>query len=158
MVKVKDIMITDVIKVKESDSVRDVLEKMATHRVGGLPIVNERNELKGYISDGDIMRYLGKYRPIVIDLIYYKDVLYDTSNDEERIACLLSKDIKDLSQKKNFIYVNENMELGDVARILGDKRIKKVPVVRGQTLVGIVSRGDLIRGITSWIDEHIEED
>jgi CBS domain-containing protein len=158
MVKVKDIMITDVIKVKESDSVRDVLEKMATHRVGGLPIVNERNELKGYISDGDIMRYLGKYRPIVIDLIYYKDVLYDTSNEEERIACLLAKDIKDLSQRKNFIYVNENMELGDVARILGDKRIKKVPVVRGQTLVGIVSRGDLIRGIASWIDEHIEED
>jgi len=71
---------------------------------------------------------------------------------------LLAKDIKDLSQRKNFIYVNENMELGDVARILGDKRIKKVPVVRGQTLVGIVSRGDLIRGIASWIDEHIEED
>jgi CBS domain-containing protein len=157
MVIVKDIMVTNVIKVKESESVKDVLKKMAEHHVGGLPIVNEKNELKGYISDGDIMRYLGKYQPVVIDLFYYRDVLYDTSDEEEKMFHLLSTDIKDLSPRK-VISVNENCELGEVAKILGDKRIKKVPVLRGNTLVGIISRGDLIRGLASWIDENIKEE
>jgi CBS domain-containing protein len=156
MVKIKDIMITNVIKVKENESVKDVLEKMAHYRVGGLPIVNEKNELIGYISDGDIMRYLGKFQPVLIDFFYYTEVIYDTSNEEERILHLLSKDIKELSQKKP-IYVNENVELGEVAKILGDKRVKKVPVVRGKTLVGIISRGDLIRGLVNWVHENIED-
>ena len=153
---VKEVMVKNVIKVKETESVKDVLQKMSKYRVGGLPIVNERNELKGYISDGDIMRYLGKYKPIFIDLFYYKDVIYDTSDEKEKITCLLSKDIKELSQRK-VISVNENAELGEVARILGDKRVKKVPVLRGNTLVGIISRGDLIRGLAEWIDENIIE-
>ena len=156
MVKVKDVMITNVIKVKESESVKDVLQKMAKYHVGGLPIVNEKNELIGYISDGDIMRYLGKYQPVVIDLFYYRGVLYDPSDDEEKMLHLLSKDIKELSQNK-VITVKENCELGEVAKILGDKRVKKVPVVRGNTLVGIISRGDLIRALACWIEENIKE-
>lgn len=49
------------------------------------------------------------------------------------------------------------MELGDAARILGNLRMKKVPVVKGQMLAGIVKSGDLIPGIASWIKENMND-
>uniref|UniRef100_UPI0038657C51 CBS domain-containing protein n=1 Tax=Paenibacillus psychroresistens TaxID=1778678 RepID=UPI0038657C51 len=62
--------------------------------MSGLPIVNERNEIVAYISDGDIMRYIGKKH-----------------------------------------------------MTMGEKKIKKVPVERQGVLVGIISRGDVIRHV-----------
>jgi predicted transcriptional regulator len=55
-----DIMISQVYKVKESERVKSVIEKFSDHWISRLPIVNERNEIVAYISDGDIMRYIGK--------------------------------------------------------------------------------------------------
>src|SRR3954465_2970729 len=115
-VQVKDVMITNIIKVKECDSVKDVLEKMTEYRVGGLPIVNEKNELTGYISDGDIMRWIGNYAPLIINNFYYQGVFYDTENVEQKVDRLLSKNIHDLSQKK-VIFVHEDLEIGQVAKI-----------------------------------------
>ena len=50
-----EIMMDHVHKVKGSDNVRAVIEKFILHRISGLPIVNDRNEIIGYVSDGDIM-------------------------------------------------------------------------------------------------------
>jgi CBS domain-containing protein len=150
MVRVKDVMIKNVIKVKENDTVKDVLLKMAEYRVGGLPIVNEKNELKGFVSDGDIMRFVGKNDPVVIHHFYYSGIFYDQENPEEKVHRLLEQNIKAISQKR-VVLVNEDFELERVARILGDKRVKKVPVVRGNTLVGIISRGDIIRSLAESI-------
>lgn len=54
--KARDIMIKEVLKVKDDSTVKDVLEIFSTHKISGLPVVNNRNETIGYISDGDIMR------------------------------------------------------------------------------------------------------
>lgn len=57
-----DIMISHVYKVKEKDNVRSVVEKFTEYRISGLPVVNDRNEIIAYISDGDIMRYIANTR------------------------------------------------------------------------------------------------
>ena len=55
--RANEIMISHVYKVKESDSVRSVIEKFSAYRISGLPVVNDRNEIVAYVSDGDAMRY-----------------------------------------------------------------------------------------------------
>jgi len=145
MMKAHEIMISRVYKVKETDSVRSVIERFIEHRISGLPVVNERNEIVAYISDGDIMRYIGKHRDIIVDSIYYVGVVKGDDQDfEERVRKILDLNVMSIAKKK-VIKVDWNEEIENVAAILGQKRIKKLPVERNGVLVGIISRGDVIR-------------
>ncbi|WP_274654818.1 CBS domain-containing protein [Paenibacillus humicola] len=140
-----EIMIAQVVKAKEDETVRSVIEKFIKHRISGMPVVNDRNEIVGFISDGDIMRYIGKHADIVVGTIYYATVLKgDHEAFEERTRHLLQLGVMDIAKKKA-IQVSWDANVEDVAAILGHKRIKKVPVERNGVLTGIISRGDVIR-------------
>ncbi|MDO7904829.1 CBS domain-containing protein [Paenibacillus sp. JX-17] len=143
--KAHEMMITQVYKVKESDTVQNVIEKFLKYRISGLPVVNERNEITGYISDGDIMRYIGRHEDRVIDSLYYLYVIQgDHDNFEGRLQKLLKMNVMMIAQKK-VIKIDWDEEIDKIAATLGKKHIKKLPVERNGVLVGIVSRGDVIR-------------
>jgi CBS domain-containing protein len=140
-----EIMVSQVYKVKEHDTVRSVIEKFILHRISGLPVVNERNEIVAYISDGDIMRYIGKHENRVINSFFYTFVIKgDDEEFEEREKRLLNLKVLEIAKKKVF-KVSWDEEIENVAAILGKKEIKKLPVERNGVLVGIISRGDVIR-------------
>jgi CBS domain-containing protein len=143
--QVHEIMIRHVFKVKESDTVRTVIEKFIDHRISGLPVVNDRNEIVAYISDGDIMRYIGKHEDRIIDSVYYINFIRgDDEEFEVRTRKLLDLNVLEIAKRKVY-KVSWDTEIEDVAAILGKKQIKKLPVERNGVLVGIVSRGDVIR-------------
>lgn len=140
-----EIMISQVHKVKATDTVRSAIEKFIEHRISGLPVVNERNEIVGFISDGDIMRYIGKHEDRVVDNFYYAFVIKgDQEEFEEREQRLLQLNVLEIAKRKVF-RVSWNETIENIAAILGKKQIKKVPVERNGVLVGIISRGDVIR-------------
>src|SRR5574342_816690 len=140
-----EIMNSTVYKVKDTDNVRLVIEKFIDHQISGLPVVNERNEIVAYISDGDIMRYIGKHKDIVVDSFYYVDVIKgDDDEFEVRAQKVLNLNVMAIAQKK-VQKVAWNQEIENIAALLGQKQIKKVPVERNGILAGIISRGDVIR-------------
>ncbi|SPF38100.1 CBS domain containing protein [Candidatus Desulfosporosinus infrequens] len=140
-----EIMISHVYKVKESDTVRSVIENLLAHRISGLPVVNDLNEIVAYVSDGDIMRYIGKHKDIFVDVMIFSTVIRgDDAEFGERAKRLLNLNIMDIAQRK-VIKVSWDEEIENIATILGKKKIKKVPVERDGVLVGIISRGDVIR-------------
>lgn len=140
-----EMMISHVYKVKESDTVRSVIEKFIDYRISGLPIVDDKNQIVAYVSDGDIMRYIGKHEDRVVDSFYYAFVIKgDTEEFVERTKRLLDLNVLEIAKKKVFkVAWDEEME--NIAAILGKKHIKKLPVERNGVLVGIISRGDVIR-------------
>ncbi|MCM3765492.1 CBS domain-containing protein [Neobacillus niacini] len=140
-----EIMISPVHKVKDSDLVRAVIEKFIEYRISGLPVVNDKNEVVAFVSDGDIMRYIGKHKDRVVDSFFYTFVIKgDQEEFEEREKRLLNLNVMEIAKKKVYkVDWNENVE--DLAAILGNKQIKKVPVERNGVLAGIISRGDVIR-------------
>lgn len=140
-----DIMVSQVYKVKESDTVRAVIEKFIQYKISGLPIVNDRNEIVGFISDGDVLRYIGKHDDHIIDSIYYTVVIKGDDEDfEHRLQSLLHLNVMQIA-KKRVIKVAWDENLEKIAALLGKKQIKKVPVEKNGVLAGIISRGDVIR-------------
>jgi CBS domain-containing protein len=140
-----EIMKNQVIKVKEKDSVRSVIEKFMDNKISGLPIVNDRNEIVAYISDGDIMRFIGKHKDLIIGTFYFVNVVKgDDDEFEERAKKILDVNVMEVA-KKTVNKVTWNEEIENIAAILGKKQIKKLPVERDGVLVGIISRGDVIR-------------
>lgn len=140
-----EMMISEVYKVKETDSVRSVIRNFIEYRISGVPVVNDRNEIVAYVSDGDIMRYIGKHKDIFVDSLYTVSVFKGDNEDfDERIRKVLDLNVLKIAKNK-VTKIEWNKEIEDVAAILGEKRIKKLPVERNGVLVGIISRGDVIR-------------
>ncbi len=143
--KAHEIMISQVYKVNENDTVRSVIKEFIDHRISGLPVVNEKNQVVAYVSDGDIMRYIGKHENIVVDSFYFLTVIKgDDDEFEERARGLLGLNVMDIAKRK-VTKVPWDEEIENIAALLGKRQIKKLPVERNGTLVGIISRGDVIR-------------
>lgn len=143
--KAHEVMMSPVYKVKETDTIRSVVKKFIEHRISGVPVVNDRNEIVAYVSDGDIMRYIGKHKDIFIDSIYSVFIIKgDTEDFDERIKKILDLNVLEIAKRK-VAKVDADADIEDVAAILGKKRIKKLPVEKDGVLIGIISRGDVIR-------------
>jgi CBS domain-containing protein len=145
-----NVMVSKVITVAENAPILEVLQHFITHRISGVPVVNSANEVVGFISDGDILKNIGHHKPITFDAISvaYSGIWYDQKDIDDKVKDLLQRNVMEIATHK-VITVDVDTEIGDVAEILGQKKIKKVPVLQNGKLVGIISRGDLLRFVGS---------
>lgn len=142
----RDIMVRNVIKVSTEAKIVDVVRLLAEHHIGALPVVNDRNEVVGIITDGDIVARIRTNRPLVIDALASIFVFADTEELSEKAQSLLSLPVTEVMTRR-VVTVAEETDLGMVATVMTERRLKRVPVVRGRTLVGIICRGDIIKAL-----------
>jgi CBS domain-containing protein len=100
-----------------------VAQVLTERNFGSIPVVDESKALLGLISEFDLIR-----------------------------AMTNGKDLRQLSAKEimtpedDLVTVTEEMPVMDLARILEESHLIRVPVVKGNTLVGIVARRDIVFG------------
>ena len=146
--KIREIMDKDVYTVHESATVGDVLRVLVEKKASGVPIINDEKRVVGFISDGDIMKFIAKQDPRIIDMTSFITVWYDTESFDKKLDDLMDLNVMELATTK-VISVDADFEIDEVAKVLGKKKIKKVPVLENGILVGIVSRTNIIRYIVS---------
>lgn len=131
--------------VHSTDSVREVAQILAANKTSGVPVVDENMKVVGFISDGDIMKYIGRSDGALVDATL---MLYRATDDEnfaQRVTDLLDLNVMRIATK-GAISVESGSELDEACRLLAEKRIKKAPVVdENGTLIGSLSRSDVIR-------------
>lgn len=163
MLLASDIMIRDVYTAHRDDKVQTVLEKFAQYRISGMPLVDNANHIVGYISDGDIMRYLGRHVDVSVTSwigavgFYYGTTMTDDAYNQMDID-ELKENVQDVCEKtagqvgvRRVITIEEDDNLVDVADTLSRRKIKKVPVTKDGILTGIVSRGDVVRAVVQKV-------
>jgi CBS domain-containing protein len=134
--KVSDVMSRDVMVASPTQSIRDAAKMMAKIDAGVLP-VGENDRLVGMITDRDIaIRAVAEGKAPTTKV---RDVMSD-----------------------EVLYCFDDQDLDEVARNMGDTKVRRLPVVnRQKRLVGIISLGDLARngdaGITGQTVSHISE-
>jgi CBS domain-containing protein len=144
--KASDIMTTKVITVEPGDTVRHAAELMARGHVSALPVVDQSGKPVGMISEGDLLHReetkTEKRRSWWLDLV----TSYETRAKEYVKA--FGTHVRDV-MTPSVVTVDESATLSDIAELLESKQIKRVPVVRGNKIVGIVSRANLVQAIAS---------
>ncbi len=91
------------------------------------------------------MRAIGKHKDIIVDTFLYVDVIKGDEEDyEDRIRHILNRPVMELARRK-VVTADADTEMEEIAATLGAKRIKKLPILKAGRLVGIISRGDVIR-------------
>ena len=148
--KIRDIMETQVYTIHEDATIREVIQALVDRKTNGLPIVNDDNKVVGFISDGDIMKFIAKQNPRIIDMTSFITVWYDTDSFETKLEDLMQLNVMELATTK-IVSVDADDAVDEVARVLGEKKIKKVPVLEDGKLVGVINRGDILRYILTYI-------
>jgi CBS-domain-containing membrane protein len=138
---VGDVMTRDVVAVKKYDDIQVAATLMSENRISGLPVVDAGNLVLGVVSEADILAMAG-----IKEGHNFKDILRHILGEPlpERKTGHLVGDI----MSSPAITTGPDVEIKEVARILDDRRIKRLPVVdKGERLIGIISRADIVRAI-----------
>ena len=154
--KISEIMKKDVYTVSDEATIKEVLQVLVDSKTSGLPIVNAKQQVVGFISDGDIMKFIAKQNPRIIDMTSFITVWYDTESFEKKLHDLMDLSVMELATTK-LVSVDTDYDIDEVAKVLGEKKIKKVPVLEDGKLAGVVSRSDILRYILGSYLEKEEE-
>ncbi|MER7268801.1 CBS domain-containing protein [Micromonospora sp. WMMD712] len=119
----RDIMTSDVTCVSEQDDLRTAARQMARLGVGALPIRGDDNRLTGMLTDRDI---------VVKVLAEGRDPAMVTAGE--------------LAQGEA-VTIDADDDAAEVLRTMGRHRVRRLPVVDGQDLVGIVAVADVARAL-----------
>ena len=136
----REIMSRDVITAKEDTDIHEAGRLLIKHKISGIPVVDNENRVVGIITEADLLTIAGIPRGHIFNDVVMKYVL-NKPTPQHRAG----KKVKDI-MSTHVITVSPDTTVKKIAMILDEKRIKRVPVVdEANKLVGIVSRGDIIR-------------
>lgn len=115
---IKDIMTREVISVHSSDTVETAAQLMKQYNIGSIPVCEDQKVI-GIITDRDI-------------------TLRSASNGQN----VMRQTVREI-MTSNPVTVKSSTDVHEAARIMGERQIRRLPVVENGKLVGIVSIGDL---------------
>lgn len=146
--KVKDFMIRDVITVNENDSIKHLLNTLVDNKIGGAPIVDSDGKLVGMISDGDVLRSIQLKDKVVYDYFSLMAYTFEKGNLEKVLASMKDQPLKKIAKKHGIVTLKENDDMETALKLLAKHHFKKIPVTdANHEVVGVISRGDIIRTI-----------
>ena len=144
--KAAEIMTREVVAVTPDTSINDVATTMIDHRISAVPVV-DRGKLVGIVTENDLLRRVElateRRRPRWLHFL--------TSDDT-----LLAEYLKAHGQTAryvmtpNVITVRPDTPIAEIADIVESRHIKRVPVVDGDRIVGIVSRANLVQALATY--------
>ncbi len=144
--KAKDVMTEDVVSVREDASVESIARLLLQRRISAVPVTDAGGRPLGIVSEGDLMRRPEagtERRPS-----WWLELLQ--GSDEHAAQYIKSHGLaaRDV-MTRDPVTVSENAPLEKVASLLEQNQIKRVPVVRGGKIVGILSRADLLHALVA---------
>ena len=142
--KVRDVMTYGVIGVPEGASIVEAVETMLRSRVSAVFVFDADHALSGVLSEGDLLRRseLGSEvkRPHWLELLIGSGRLAEGYAHDHATKA-------GEAMTRNVQTIGEDAELSEAVDRMIRHRIKRLPVLRGDTLVGVVSRSDLLKGL-----------
>jgi CBS domain-containing protein len=142
----KDVMTTPVVTVRPETPVEEVAKLMLERRISAVPVVDRGGRVKGIVSEGDLLR-----RPEMKTERARSWWLALVASPDEAPAAYAKSHGRTAADvmTTEVVTVSERTPLERIATLLERHRIKRVPVVRGAKLVGIVSRANLLHGLAA---------
>ncbi|HEX6478257.1 MAG TPA: CBS domain-containing protein [Ktedonobacteraceae bacterium] len=113
-----DIMTRKVCTIHPEASVQEVAQLLDSQRISGAPVVDADGKLIGIITEADIISKVNRDGLCVADIMSHE-----------------------------LLVVNEETPVNEIAMLLTERKIKRVPVVQDDKLVGIVSRADIVHAV-----------
>lgn len=140
--KVKELMTKPAHTITEDTPLRMVNQLMQRYHLNDLVVVNENYEVKGIITYSDLYRLI---LPTYVEVMEDETIWLLPETVEEKIANLIDKPVKSVMTKDVFT-VSPSELIVKAGAMMSAKKIKQVPVVKNNKLIGILSYRDILWG------------
>ncbi len=140
------IMTSHVITAPLRASVGEVARLMLRNHISGLPVVDAAGDLVGIVTEGDLLRRsesaADPRRPRWLQILFGQGQIAAeyVHSHSRRVEDVMTRDV---------VTVSADTPVERIAELLEARRIKRVPVVHGRKVIGIVSRANLLHVLAS---------
>lgn len=140
--KVRDVMTTTVVTATPDTSFPDLVDRLLHYGISGLPVVDDHGHLVGIVTEADLVSkeaYGGRRRrtlELLADLVAGGETRWAIKGKGRTAAQIMTRQVETARPSE---------DIRSAARRLVEHHLKRLPVVDDGTLVGIVSRTDLLR-------------
>lgn len=131
---VRDVMSDRPLTVEADAPLREVARTLARTGLGALPVVDEDHRVIGMVSEREVIRYL-----LHVQAFTGPDARVASSP-----ASVGAKTVRD-AMTRQVLCVSPDQPIAEVASLMSNKDVDRVPVVREGRLVGFLTRGDIVR-------------
>lgn len=145
----------DVFTISVRASLMDALKLVVEKKISGVPIVNAGN-LVGFISDGDIIRYLAKFHPLCVNQYSFAACNKNDQNFDKSLQHLIDAKVADIAEK-SVITVDADTDLAEVCRMLSEHHLKKVPVMEKGKMIGMINRSSITKYAVHWANQRLTD-
>ena len=150
--KAADVMTREVVSIAPDASVLEAVRLMLQHKISGLPVVDASGNLQGVVTEGDFLRRVEtgteRKRSRFVEFLLGPGRLATdyVQASGRKVGDVMTPQVRT---------VTEDAPLEQIVHLMERYRIKRVPVVRGEKVVGIVTRANLMRALASLaLAEH----
>ncbi|KUG05104.1 cbs domain protein sometimes clustered with yjee [hydrocarbon metagenome] len=145
--RARDIMTHDVLVAKPNDSVEEVARILLENKISGIPVVDADRKVLGIISEKDLIIKAGELKvPFYItlfDSIIFLENTMRFNNDLKKYTALKVKD----AMTTKVVAVDEDEPVSNIVKLMQAKKVNRVPVLRHEKLVGIITRNDILKAM-----------
>ena len=144
--KAKDVMTSPVVSIEPDASIWQAVRIMLQRHISGLPVIDQKGALVGIVTEGDFLRRAEtgtqRRRPRWLEYLIGPGRLADeyTRAHGRKVSEIMTADP---------LTISEDTPLDEIVRLMEKRQIKRLPVVRDQQVVGIVSRANLVHALAS---------
>ena len=147
MLKARDIMTTDVVTVTPQTGVRELAALLLERHISGAPVVDEAGKVLGVVTERDLV-FLNKkvHLPTavaILDAFVFLESPEKTARELKKMAGTKVGDIC----SQTLISVSPETSLEELATLMAEQKVHTLPVMAGDTLVGVIGKADIIRTI-----------
>jgi len=141
------IMTRKVVSAAPDDPVAKIARLLSDHRISAVPVCDAHGHLLGMVSEGDLMRPFGEANALKRE--WWLEMLAEGTDLAPAFLDYIKQDNRTAADLMTapVITAGEGTGLTDLAELLSGHLIKRVPVMNGGKMTGIVSRSDIVRAL-----------
>ncbi|MCP4339016.1 MAG: CBS domain-containing protein [Desulfobulbaceae bacterium] len=149
MQKAQDIMTKNVITATPATTVTELAQLLASHNIGGVPVLDLSGTLLGVVTESDLIVQKKKIHiPTVVTILDSVFYLENPDKMEKEMKKIAGSTVGDI-YSKDPITVDEETLIDEIATLMAEKNVHTLPVMRGDELVGVIGKKDIIKTLIS---------
>ena len=149
MQKAQDIMTINVITATPATTVTELAQLLASNNIGGVPVLDSSGTLLGVVTESDLIDQNKKIHiPTVVTILDSVFYLENPDRMEKEMKKIAGSTVGDI-YSKDPITVDEETLIDEIATLMAEKNVHTLPVMRGDELVGVIGKKDIIKTLIS---------
>ncbi len=149
MLKASEIMTKNIFTVKPETTVKELAQLLATHNIGGAPVVDESGNLLGVVTENDLIDQNKKVHiPTIINILDSVIYLEKPGTMDKEMKKIAGSTVADIYSREPLTVVADTF-LDEIATIMAEKNVHTLPVMQDNRLIGVIGKQDIIRTLIS---------